>query len=82
MHDLDELLARREALREVGADRSFLDAIDEGTRDAHVHVGFEEGPPDLASDLVDVLLRQPPPVADAAEDAFETVGQRVEQGAG
>ena len=36
--------------------------------------------PDLACHLVDVGFRQPSAVTDAGEDAFETIGQGVEQG--
>jgi hypothetical protein len=36
--------------------------------------------PDLACHLVDVGFRQAAAVADAGEDAFETIGEGVEQG--
>ena len=40
----------------------------------------EQCTPDLACYLVDVGFRQAAAVADAGEDAFETIGEGVEQG--
>src|SRR5207244_11144981 len=70
----------REALREGRAQGTRLHTLDERPGDADVHVGFEQRPPDLARDLVDIAFRQPSPIADAGEDAFETIGEGVEQG--
>ena len=78
MHDLDELLRRGQALRELRAERLLLDALDERPHDAHVDVGFEERDADLARDLVDVLLGEAPARAEPGEDAVETVGKGVE----
>ena len=57
VHDLDELLAGRQALRQLGADRALLHALDERAHDADVDVGFEQRDADLARDLVDVASR-------------------------
>src|SRR5262249_48720651 len=80
VHDLHELLAGRETLRQVRAERPFLHPVDERARDRDVHVGFEEGTPDPARHLVDVAFGGPPAVRDRGEDPLETVGEGVEQG--
>ena len=64
---------------ELRADRLLLHAGDELLHDADVDVGLEQRETDLARDRVDVGLAQPAPAADPVEDAFETVGERVEQ---
>ncbi len=78
VHDLDDLLARAQALLHVRAVRPFLDAGDELLHDLDVDVGLEQRQPDLAGDLVDVLLAQPAAAAQAREDAVKTVGEGVE----
>jgi hypothetical protein len=78
MHDLDELLAGRQALRKIRADRTRLDPIDERTRDANVHVGFEQRATNLAGYVVDVPFRQPSAIAEAGENSFEAIAQSIE----
>ena len=78
VHDLDDLLRGAEALLHLGAVRALLHPADEALDDLDVHVGFEEGQPDLAGDLVDVLLVEPAAAAQAREDPVESVGQCVE----
>src|SRR6478736_7805771 len=78
VHDLDDLLARAQALLHVRAVRPLLDPGDELLHELDVHVGFEQREPDLAGDFVDVLLAQPAAAAQAREDAVKTVGEGVE----
>ena len=66
--DLHDLLARRQALEDIGADGALLDPGDEVLDDLEVDVGLEQGEADLAHRGVDVGL------ADAA-----TAGQRSER---
>ena len=80
VHDLDDLLPRAQALRDLRTRRALLDPRDEALHDAHVHVGFEQREPDLARDLVDVRLGQTALAAQPLEDALEPVAQRLEHG--
>src|SRR6266508_4574147 len=77
VHDLDDLLCRAEALRDLGAAGALLHPVDERLDDRDVHVGLEQGDADLACDLVDVLVAQPTAAAQALEDAVEPVGEGV-----
>ena len=76
--DLDDLLGRAQALGQVEPDGLLLDASDNPLDHAEVDVGLEEGEADLAQDLVDLLLAQPPPAAQALEDPLEPIGECVE----
>src|SRR5439155_4913603 len=78
VHDLDDLLRRREALRQVGADALLLDASDEALYDLEVDVGLEQREPDLAQDLVDLGLAHTAAASQAREDRVEAVGEGVE----
>jgi hypothetical protein len=79
-HDLDDLLAGREALGDLGAERALLHPGDEVADDRDVDVGLEQRESDLARDLVDVLLGQLPLAPEPGEDAVEAVGKCVEHG--
>jgi hypothetical protein len=55
-HDLDDLLTRRERGRHLLADSFFLNALDELLYDFEVDVGFEQGQPDFAQSVLNVLF--------------------------
>ena len=76
--DLDDLLCRREALREVGAQALLADARDDAANDREVDVGLEKGHADLAQHLVDVAVAESPLAPEPFEDAVETVGEGIE----
>ncbi|MNJ56591.1 hypothetical protein D3C77_521460 [compost metagenome] len=57
-HDLHECLARRQALRHLGADRTLLDLVDELLDHRQCDVGLEQGHPHLAQGVLDVVLGQ------------------------
>ena len=80
VHDLHDLLAGREALRDVLAERALLDRGREVLRDLEVDVGLEQREADLAHRLRDRLLVEPAAAAEAAEGRLELVGERVEHG--
>ena len=79
MDDLHDLLARREALQDVLAERALLDRSREVLRDLEVDVRLEQGEPDLAHRLRDGLLVETA-TAKPTESALEPVGERVEHG--
>jgi hypothetical protein len=58
VHDLHDLLGRRQRRQHVLPDRLFLDAIDEGADDLEVDVGLQERHAHLAERLLDVVLGQ------------------------
>ena len=68
------------ALRELLAEAALADPGDEALDDREVDVGLEQGEADLAQDLVDVGLAEPPLAAEAPEDAVEAVGECLEHG--
>ena len=68
--DLHHLLAGREALGDVGAERALAHAGDEVLHHLEVDVGLEQGEPDLAHRARDRLLVQLPPLAEVAERAL------------
>ncbi len=78
VHDLDDLLARRQALQHRLAERPLADAGDEVADDREVDVGFEQGEPDLAHRTRDRLLVERPLLPEVAESALQLVGQAVE----
>jgi hypothetical protein len=57
--DLDDLLAGREARRDLGAHRPLPHLGHEVAHDAEVDVRLEQREADLAHRLLDVLLAQP-----------------------
>ena len=78
--DLHDLLAGRQALQHLGAERACLHAHEELLDDLEVDVGLEQREADLAQRLVEILLGEDPAVAQARENALELVGERVEHG--
>ncbi len=78
--DLDDLLARGQALGEVDPDQLLPDPRHEVADDPKVDVGLQQGQADLAQGLVDVGFAQPAPAAQPAEDGVEAVGQGLEHG--
>ena len=75
--NLDDLLARRERLEHVLAERPRLDAVDERPYDLEVDVSLEERHPYLAERLLNVVLREPSVAAHPVEDALETSRERI-----
>ena len=73
MDDLDDLLARREALQHLRVDRALLDTRDEVLRNGEVYVGLEQRHTDLAQRLVEVFLGEPALVTEPSENALEAV---------
>ena len=73
MDDLHDLLARRQALEDVLAERALLDRGGEVARDLEVDVGLEEREADLAHRLGDRLLVEAAAAAEAAERGLELV---------
>jgi hypothetical protein len=78
VHDLHDLLARCQALHDVGAEGTLLHGGDELPHDAEVDVGLEQREADLAHRAVDVVLAQAPLAAQAVERRAEPVGEGVE----
>jgi flavin-binding protein dodecin len=76
--DLHHLLAGRQALRDVLAERALLDAIDELLDHLEVDVGLEQREADLAHRFRDRLLVQAPALPQVAERGLEPVAERVE----
>ena len=77
MDDLDDLLPRRQALRHLRAKGALLHRRDELLDDIEVDVGLEQCEADLADRRVDIVLAQTPARAQVAENAAESVGERV-----
>ena len=71
--DLDDLLAGREALRHVGAERARPHALDEVLDDLEVDVGLEQREPDLAHRARDRVLVELPAAADVVQSRLEPV---------
>jgi hypothetical protein len=77
VHDLDELLRRRDRLELGDADGLLLDTLQELARQLKVDVGLEEDPPDLAQSFLDVGLGEDATPAQAGERRFEFFAQLV-----
>ena len=77
MDDLDDLLAWGQALRDFGAKGALLNRRDELLDDIEVDVGLELGEADLADRRVDIVFAQTPARTQVAENAAESVGERV-----
>ena len=60
------------------ADGALADAVEHPADDLEVDVRLEQGDPDLAQDLVDVLLAQAPLAPEPLEDPVEPVRQCLE----
>ena len=78
VHDLHDLLRRREALHDLGAERALLDVRDELAHDLEVDVGLEQRQADLAHGGVDVLGGELAVALEALHDPLEAVGECVE----
>ncbi len=78
--DLHDLLGRREALHDLGAQGALLHVAHELAHDLEVDVGFEQRQADLAHGLVDVGLAQLAVTAQLAEDALQALGEGIEHG--
>ena len=73
LDDLHDLLAWRQALGHVRAERPLAHARDEVLHDLEVDVGLEQREPDLAHRARDRLLVQASLLAQVAEGALEAV---------
>ena len=78
MDDLDDLLARLEALQHLLPERPLADRRDELLDDLEVDVGLEQREADLARRARDGFLVEPRASAEVAEGVLEPVGERVE----
>jgi len=58
VHDLHDLLARREALHHLGAEGALLHVGDELAHHLEVDVGLQQRDADLAHGRIDVLVAQ------------------------
>ena len=75
VHDLHDLLRRREALHDLGAERALLDVRHELAHHLEVHVGLEQRQADLAHGGVDVLGGELAVALEALHDALEALGE-------
>ena len=80
VHDLHDLLRRREALHDLRAERALLDVADELAHHLEVDVGLEQRQADLAHGGVDVLGGELAVALETLHDALQAVGERVEHG--
>src|SRR5262249_37661708 len=76
--DLHDLLARREALQDLVAERLLTDPAHEVADDGEVDVRLEQSQADLAHGTGDRLLVELAFLPEVAEGALELVGERVE----
>ena len=75
VHDLDDLLRRREALHDLGAQGALLDVRHELAHDLEVHVSLEQREADLAHGGVDVLGGELAVAFEALHDGLEAICQ-------
>ena len=78
MDDLDDLLARVQALEHVGADGPLAHAGDEVLDDLEVDVRLEQGKADLAQGDVEVGLGDAGLAAQALGDGLQARGEGLE----
>jgi hypothetical protein len=78
VHDLHDLLRRRETLQDFLGQGTLADASEEVVGDLDRDVRLEQCHPDLAERVVHLLGVQLAPAAELREDAIQAVGQRVE----
>jgi hypothetical protein len=71
VHDLDDLLAWAQRLRDLGPRGPLAHVGDELLDDAVVDVGLQEGQPDLARNLLYLVLREVAAAADPVEGLVE-----------
>ncbi|RMQ38992.1 Membrane protein [Pseudomonas syringae pv. actinidiae] len=75
LDDLHKRLARRQAARHLGADSTFLDAVDEVFDHRQGDVGFEQRHTHFAQGIFDVVLVQLGLASNVAQRLREAVGQ-------
>ncbi len=75
MDDLHHLLAGRQALEHVLAERAFAHAGDEIADDVEVDVGLEQREPDLPHRARDRFLVEPAALPQVAENTAQPVGK-------
>ena len=78
VHDLHDLLAGRQALQDLLAERLLADPCDEVAHDGEVDVGLEQREADLAHRARDRLLVELPLLPQVAESALKLVCEAVE----
>ncbi len=76
--DLDERLARRQALVDFLADDACLHAVDEVLDHRQRHVGLEQRHPHLPQRVADVLFGEAAAAAQALDDGGKAGGKLVE----
>ena len=81
MHELDDLLPRRDAPQRVAARCPLLHSRREVPGNPEVDVRFEQGEAHLAQCLVYVFVGEAPLIANAGEDRRQLVRERVEHAA-
>ena len=75
MNDLDDLLARLDAVEHFLAQRLLLDIRDKLLDNLVVNVGLEQRPPDLLEAVLHVLLGQFSLTANILEGGFQALCQ-------
>src|SRR5690606_17216560 len=78
VHDLHDLLARREALLHLNADRTLAHPLDKGLDHAVVDIRLQQRHADLPHRSVDVVLRQLAVLAQVAEDTLQSIAKALE----
>ncbi|MCW0448062.1 hypothetical protein NB706_000896 [Xanthomonas sacchari] len=81
-HDLDQRLARGQALEHFLADRAHLDAFDQRLHHRQGDVGLEQRDAHFAGGFADVLLGQATAAAQALHGAGEALGEGFEHAGG
>ena len=80
-HHLDQGLARGQRLQHFLADRTHLDALDQGLHHRQRNVGLEQRDAHFAGRLADVLLGQAAAATQALDGAGKALGQGLEHAA-
>src|SRR5205823_7126409 len=80
VHDLHDLLPRRQALEDLLAERALAHARGEIADDVEVDVSLEQSEADLAQCARDRLVVEPAALAQVAEGGAEAVGEGIEHG--
>ena len=78
VHELDEVLLRREAPQHLLAERVPLHGVDEVAHDRDVHVRFEQRQAHVTERFLDVALRDPPLALQLAEERVELLAEGLE----
>jgi hypothetical protein len=78
MDDLDDHLAGRHRLDDIGADGAGAHLVGEGADDFQRHVRFEQGAAHFAHGLVDVALRERAATLELVENAGQPSRQSFE----